>query len=65
MLFAVCSIPFSLLCVQVVHEATPVAIGAGREAGGEGVLVRNIMDAEKNLKKVRSGEAHALQALGK
>ena len=36
--------------LQVVHEAVPVAIGASRDVGERGVLVKNIMDAEKNLK---------------
>jgi hypothetical protein len=39
--------------LQVVHEARPVAVGAARGEGEGGVLVRNIIEAEKNLKKVR------------
>mmetsp|Transcript_13605 Transcript_13605/g.29130 ORF Transcript_13605/g.29130 Transcript_13605/m.29130 type:complete len:548 (+) Transcript_13605:262-1905(+) len=38
--------------VEVVHEQAPVAVGPGRDLGGEqGVLVKNILEAEKNLKK--------------
>ncbi len=38
------------VCVQVVHEAVPVAIGASRDGGEQGVLVKNIREAERNLK---------------
>lgn len=46
--------------VEVVHEATPV-IGASMgplDSANQGVLVKNILEAEKNLKK--AGEAAAV-----
>ena len=36
--------------VEVVHEQRPVALGPGRDDGEQGVLVKNILEAEAALK---------------
>jgi hypothetical protein len=36
--------------VEVVHEKAPMALGPRPADGEQGVLVRNILEAEKNLK---------------
>ncbi len=41
--------------VEVVHEQRPVALGPGRDDGEQGVLVKNILEAEAAL-KVRAGQ---------
>lgn len=43
--------------VEVVHEKRPVAIGADRSLGeAQGVLVKDILESEKNLKKAEEHE---------